>query len=53
MSAALLLSLYVTVDTTRALLVFGALHSGVSLAPSALTFGSVTITSSSHSELTR
>lgn len=39
MSAAALLSLYVTVDTTRALLVFGALHSGVELAPSALTFG--------------
>ncbi|GAA5942037.1 uncharacterized protein JCM15063_004277 [Sporobolomyces koalae] len=40
MSAAALLSLYVTVDTTRALLVFGALHSGVELSPSALTFGS-------------
>ncbi|GAA5989047.1 hypothetical protein JCM5350_003639 [Sporobolomyces pararoseus] len=43
MSTALLLTLYVTVDTTRALLVFGALHSrsasgGVELSPSLLTF---------------
>jgi len=40
MSAAVLLTLYVTTDTARALLVFGVLHSGVELAPSALTFGS-------------
>ncbi|GAA6062205.1 hypothetical protein JCM10212_006486 [Sporobolomyces blumeae] len=39
MSAALLLSLYVSVDTTRALLVFGALRSGVELSASSLTFG--------------
>ncbi|GAA5963544.1 hypothetical protein JCM3765_006275 [Sporobolomyces pararoseus] len=40
MSTTLLLTVYVTVDTTRALLVFGALHSGegIHLSPSALTF---------------